>query len=184
MKTATLISYRVALVLCFITALDDLVSLVQPSLLASNPAIESARTWIGLGMSIYCLIALNRVLVTTFPVPRATIYVSVLIFLNIFGIALLEFGAPLSLSTVSLVALGLVRIVFGWELLRWRTPFGILSRVYALAMIVDGITLLSLLLLFFAVYFGAVLEVILGLIFFQVDKITRSPIPPSEVATA
>jgi hypothetical protein len=147
---------------------------------------QALLTIVGLGLVVYVLSSFRRLLSSRFQFHEVDLYISLLIWINI-AISILSllalasdiFEEPMNVfSTISLMAQGIVLIMFATRLLRLPANLYGLLKPYACITIVGGICAIVIFLFWAAIIAGAVTDVILGIIFFRAAE---QPQPEAEV---
>ncbi len=148
--------------------------------------LQAGLSLIGLGLFIYVLLSLRRLLNSRFQFHDADIYITLLIWVEVVLVLLnllslgsdkLEFGLHL-LSTVVLIPLGILIIMFGTRVLRLPQDLFGLKKPFAIAQIVTGIFFITVILFILGIIASAVGDVILGIIFFRAAEEPLSHVVP------
>jgi hypothetical protein len=137
--------------------------------------LQATLSLIGLGLFIYVLLSLRKLFNSRFQFHDADIYVTLLIWVEVVLVLLtllslgsdkMEFGMNI-LSTVVLIPLGILIIMFGTRVLRLSQDLFGLKKPFAIAQIVTGIFFITVILFMLGIIASAVGDVILGIIFFR-----------------
>jgi hypothetical protein len=151
--------------------------------------LQAALSLIGLGLFIYVFSSLRKLLNSRFQFHHADIYITLLIWVEVVLVLLtlfslgsdkLEFGMNI-LSTVVLIPLGILIIMFGTRVLRLSQDLFGLKKPFAIAQIVTGIFFVTVILFVLGIIASAVGDVILGIIFFRAAEEPLSHIEPCPV---
>lgn len=151
-----------------------------------GPGLSQAiLTVVGLGLFLYVIYSLRRLLNGRFKFYDVDIYISFMIWGNIVLaiISLLSLGTDQlesfmeMLTLAALIAFGILSIMFGTRLLRLSGNLYGLLKPFCYTTIMSGICLVTIFLLPVAILAGAVSDVILGVIFFRAAEQT----PPDEI---
>lgn len=151
-----------------------------------GPGLSQAiLTVVGLGLFLYVIYSLRRLLNGRFKFYDVDIYISLMIWGNIVLaiISLLSLGTDQlesfmeMLTLAALIAFGILSIMFGTRLLRLSGNLYGLLKPFCYTTIMSGICLVTVFLLPVAILAGAVSDVILGVIFFRAAEQT----PPDEI---
>ncbi len=151
--------------------------------------LQAGLSLIGLGLFIYVLLSLRRLLNSRFQFHDADIYITLLIWVEVVLVLLnflslgsdkLEFGLHL-LSTVVLIPLGILIIMFGTRVLRLPQDLFGLKKLFAITQIVTGIFFITVILFILGIIASAVGDVILGIIFFRAAEESLSHIEPRPI---
>ena len=138
-------------------------------------AIQVVLTLVSLGLFIRIFWSPKELLNSRFQFHGVDLYISLLIGINI-AISILSFLAMKSnlfewamniLSTMALMAQGIILIMFATRLLRLPENLYGLLKPYSHITIVSGICAITIILFWAAIIAGAVTDVILGIIFFR-----------------
>ena len=146
---------------------------------------QAILTVVGLGLFLYVIYSLRRLLNGRFKFYDVDIYISLMIWGNIVLaiISLLSLGTDQLesfmeiLTVAALIAFGILSIMFGTRLLRLSGNLYGLVKPFCYTTIMSGICLVTIFLLPVAILAGAVSDVILGVIFFRAAEQT----PPDEI---
>jgi len=146
---------------------------------------QAILTVVGLGLFLYVIYSLRKLLNGRFKFHDVDIYISLMIWGNVFlaVLSLLSLGTGqlesfMELLTVAaLIAFGILSIMFGTRLLRLSGNLYGLLKPFCYTTIMSGICLVTVFLLPVAILAGAVSDVILGVIFFRAAEQT----PPDEI---
>lgn len=149
---------------------------------------QAVLTVVGLGLFLYVIHALRRLLNDRFKFHDVDAYISMMIWGNIVLaiLSLLSLGTGqlesfMDLLTVAaLIGFGILSIMFGTRLLRLSGDLYGLLKPFCYVTIGSGICLVTVFLLPVAILAGAVADVILGVIFFRAAEQT----PPDEILRA
>ena len=181
---------------CSITnALIAIPSLAMSWFLETAKGIEprlsqTILTVVGLGLFLYVIYSLRRLLNDRFKFHDVDIYISLMIWGNIVlaAISLLSLGTGKlesfmeTLTVAALIVFGILSIMFATRLLHLSGNLYGLLKPFSYTQIVSGICLVTVFLLPVAILAGAVADVILGVIFFRAaeqtpqDEILSRPI--------
>ena len=151
---------------------------------------QAILTVVGLGLFLYVIYSLRRLLNGRFKFYEVDIYISLMIWGNVVLaiISLLSLGSSelesfMEIVTVAaLIVFGILSIMFATRLLRLAGNLYGLLKAYSYTTILSGIFLVTVFLLPVAILAGAVSDVILGVIFFRAaeqtpqDEILSTPI--------
>lgn len=151
---------------------------------------QAILTVVGLGLFLYVIYSLRRLLNGRFKFHDVDIYISLMIWGNvvlaIIGLLSLgtdKLGSFMEILTVgALIAFGILSIMFATRLLRLSENLYGLLKSFSYTQIVSGICLVTVFLLPVAILTGAIADVILGVIFFRAaeqtpqDEILSTPI--------
>ena len=151
---------------------------------------QAILTVVGLGLFLYVIYSLRRLLNGRFKFHDVDIYISLLIWGNVVLaiLSLLSLGTDKlescmeAVTMAALIVLGLLSIMFATRLLRLAGNLYGLLKAYCYTTILSGIFLVTIFLLPVAILAGAVADVILGVIFFRAaeqtpqDEILSTPI--------
>jgi hypothetical protein len=143
---------------------------------------QAVLTVVGLGLFLYIISSLKRLLNSRFQFHDVDIYISLLIWGNVILVALslLSLGSrglerTMSiLSVMAFIFFGILSIMFATRLLRLSGNLYGLLKPFSYTQIVSGICLITVFLLPVGIIAGAVADVILGVIFFRAAEV-----PPS-----
>jgi hypothetical protein len=136
---------------------------------------QAILTLVSLGLFLYVIIFLKKLLNYRFQFHEVDIYISLLIWGNV----ILEIFSLLSLgsrgfewlmnilSIVSFIVFGILAIIFATRLLRLSGNLYGLLKPFSYTNIVSGICFITVLLAPLGIIAGAVADVILGVIFFR-----------------
>ena len=151
-----------------------------------GPGLSQAiLTVVGLGLFLYVIYSLRRLLNGRFKFHDVDIYISLMIWGNVLlavlsllslGIGKLESFMEF-LTAAALIIFGILSIMFGTRLLRLAGGLYGLLKAYCYTTIMSGIFLVTVFFLPVAILAGAVSDVILGVIFFRAAEQT----PPDEI---
>jgi hypothetical protein len=147
-------------------------------------------TVVGLGLFLYVVSSLKKMLNSRFQFHDVDIYISLMIWGNIVlgTLSLLSLGSGRLeslmeiLTVAALIFFGILSIMFATRLLRISGDLYGLLKAYSYTTIISGICLITVFLLPVAIILGAVADVVLGVIFFRAaeqtspDEIFRMPI--------
>jgi hypothetical protein len=144
---------------------------------------QAILTLVSLGLFLYVIISLRKLLNYRFQFHQADIYISLLIWGNVILTALSllvlgnqEFERFMNvLSIVSLIILGILAIMFATRLQRFPGDLYGLLKPFCYTTIASGICFITVLLAPVGVIVGAVSDVILGIIFFRAAEQPPSP---------
>jgi len=181
---------------CSITnALIAIPSLAMSWFLETAKGIEprlsqTILTVVGLGLFLYVIYSLRRLLNDRFKFHDVDIYISLMIWGNVVlaAISLLSLGTGKlesfmeTLTVAALIVFGILSIMFATRLLHLSGNLYGLLKPFSYTQIVSGICLVTVFLLPVAILAGAVADVILGVIFFRAveqtpqDEILSTPI--------
>ena len=181
---------------CSITnALIAIPSLAMSWFLETAKGIEprlsqTILTVVGLGLFLYVIYSLRRLLNDRFKFHDVDIYISLMIWGNVVlaAISLLSLGTGKlesfmeTLTVAALIVFGILSIMFATKLLHLSGNLYGLLKPFSYTQIVSGICLVTVFLLPVAILAGAVADVILGVIFFRAaeqtpqDEILSRPI--------
>ncbi len=136
---------------------------------------QAILTIVSLGLFLYILSSLRKLLNFRFQFYDVDIYISLLIWGNIILsiISLLSLGsrrielALNILSIISFIAFGILSIMFATRLLRLKSNLYGLLKPFCYASIVGGICFITVLLSPVGIIAGAVSDVVLGVVFFR-----------------
>jgi hypothetical protein len=151
---------------------------------------QAVLTVVGLGLFLYVIYSLRRLLNGRFKFYDVDIYISLMIWGNVFlaTTSLLALGTNKLesfmeiLTVAALIVFGILSIMFATRLLRLAGNLYGLLKAYCYTTIMSGIFLVTVFLLPVAILAGAVADVILGVIFFRAaeqtpqDEILSTPI--------
>jgi hypothetical protein len=152
---------------------------------------QAILTLVSLGLFLYVIISLRKLLNYRFQFHEADIYISLLIWGNVLlaAFSLLALGSQgfewfmNILSIVSFIIFGILAIMFATRLLRLPGNLYGLLKAFCYAQIVSGICFITVFLSPVGIIVGAVADVILGVIFFRaaeqppsMDEILSTPI--------
>lgn len=152
-----------------------------------GPVISQAiLTIVSLGLFLYIISYLRKLLHIRFQFHDVDIFISLLIWgnviLSIFSLLFLESKifewAMNYLSIIAFVALGILSILFGRRLLRLPGSLYGLLKPYCYTTIGSGICFITVFLAPLGLIAGAVTDVILGVIFFRAAE---QPLSPDEI---
>ena len=156
-----------------------------------GPGLSQAiLTVVGLGLFLYVIYSLRKLLNGRFKFHDVDTYISLMIWGNIVlaAISLLSLGTGKLesfmeiLTVAALIVFGILSIMFGTRLLRLSGNFYGLLKPFCYVTIGSGICLVTVFLLPVAITAGAIADVILGVIFFRAaeqtpqDEIFSTPI--------
>ena len=136
---------------------------------------QGILTVVGLGLVVYILSSLRRLLNSRFQFHGVDLYISLLIWMNI-ALSILSLFALESdileramniFSTIALIVQGIILIMFATRLLRLPENLYGLLKPYSYITLTSGICAITILLYWAAIIAGAVADVILGIIFFR-----------------
>jgi hypothetical protein len=144
---------------------------------------QAILTLVSLGLFLYIIISLRKLLNVRFQFHQADIYISLLIWGNVvlsaFSLLALEgqgFESFMNiLSIVSFVIFGILAIMFSTRLLHFPGNLYGLLKPFCYITIASGICFITVLLAPVGVIVGAVADVILGIIFFRAAEQPPSP---------
>ena len=147
--------------------------------------VEAVMLAAGAALTVYLLLTLQRLLHEGYRFTRADPPLRLLIRVNIIaaGVSILGLAIPTlesSLSTFGLVVvviLGILQIFFGIRLLRLSADFQGLWKPYCYLNIVTGVCLAVIVLVPVGMITGAIADVMLGTIFFQVAAALKNAAP-------
>jgi hypothetical protein len=136
---------------------------------------QAILTLVSLGLFLYVIISLRKLLNYRFQFHEIDIYISLLIWGNVVlaAFSLLALGSlgfewfMNILSIVSFIIFGILAIMFATRLLHLPGNLYGLLKPFCYTQIVSGICFITVLLLPVAIIAGAVADVILGVIFFR-----------------
>jgi hypothetical protein len=152
---------------------------------------QAILTLVSLGLFLYIIIFLRKLLNYRFQFHHADIYISLLIWGNMIlaAFSLLALGSQglewfmNILSIVSFIIFGILSIIFATRLLRFPGNLYGLLKPFCYTTIASGICFITIFLAPVGVIVGAVSDVILGIIFFRAAEqppsaaeILRTPI--------
>jgi len=151
---------------------------------------QAILTVVGLGLFLYVIYSLRRLLNGRFKFHEVDIYISLMIWGNVVLaiLSLLSLGTGQLesfmgvLTVAALIAFGILSIMFATRLLRLSRDLYGLLKPFCYAQIASGICLVTVFLLPVAILAGAVGDVILGVVFFRAaeqtpeDEILSTPI--------
>jgi hypothetical protein len=152
---------------------------------------QAILTLVSLGLFLYIIIFLRKLLNYRFQFHHADIYISLLIWGNVIlaAFSLLALGSQglewfmNILSIVSFIIFGILSIIFATRLLRFPGNLYGLLKPFCYTTIASGICFITIFLAPVGVIVGAVSDVILGIIFFRAAEqppsaaeILRTPI--------
>jgi hypothetical protein len=140
-------------------------------------------TAVGLGLFLYVISSLKKLLNSRFRFRDVDIYISLLIWGNVILciVSLLSLGSRriefvLSyLSMIAFIAFGILSIMFATRLLRLSDNLYGLLKPFSYTQIVSGICFITVFLSPVGIVVGAVADVILGVIFFRAADQPPSP---------
>ncbi len=143
---------------------------------------QAMLTIVSLGLFIYIVSSLKKLINSRFQFHDVDIYISLLIWgniaLSIVSLLSLESRkmelAWNILSAISLVAFGILSIMFATRLLRLSGNLYGLLKAFCYTQIVCGICFITVILFPVGVIAGAIADVILGVIFFRAAEQTPS----------
>jgi len=146
---------------------------------------QAILTVVGLGLFLYVIHSLRRLLNDRFKFHDVDIYISLMIWGNVILaiLSLLSLGTGRLesfmeiLTVAALIIFGLLSIMFGTRLLRLSGNLYGLLKPFCYLTIGSGICLVTIFLLPVAITAGAVADVTLGVIFFRAAEQT----PPDEI---
>jgi ABC-type proline/glycine betaine transport system permease subunit len=149
---------------------------------------QAILTVVGLGLFLYVIYSLRRLLNDRFRFHDVDIYIFLMIWGNavlaVIGLLSLGTGKLESLTEVltvgALIAFGILSIMFATRLLRLSGDLYGLLKPFSYTQIVSGICLVTVFLFPVAILAGAVADVILGVIFFRAAEQT----PQDEILSA
>jgi hypothetical protein len=136
---------------------------------------QAILTVVGLGLFLYIISSLKKLLNSRFQFHDVDIYISLLIWGNIVLAILSLFSlesrrldwAMGILSIIAFIAFGILSIMFATRLLRLSGNLYGLLKLFSYTNIVSGICFITVLLAPLGILAGAVADVILGVIFFR-----------------
>jgi hypothetical protein len=151
---------------------------------------QALLTVIGLGLFLYVISSLRKLLNIRFKFHDVDTYISLMIWGNVVlaTLSLLSLGSERLeslmgvLIVIALIFFGILSIMFATRLLRLSGSLYGLLKAYSYTTVVSGICLITVFLLPLAIILGAVADVVLGVIFFRaaeqtpLDEIFRMPI--------
>jgi hypothetical protein len=149
---------------------------------------QAVLTVVGLGLFLYVIYSLRKLLNGRFKFHDVDIYISLMIWGNVVlaVLSLLSLGTGKlesfmeTLTVAALIAFGILSIMFGTRLLRLSGNLYGLLKPFCYVTIGSGICLVTIFLLPVAITLGAIGDVILGVIFFRAAEHT----PPDEILSA
>ena len=149
---------------------------------------QAILTLVSLGLFLYVIISLRKLLNYRFQFREVDIYISLLIWGNVVlaAFSLLALGSigfewfMNILSIVSFIIFGILAIMFATRLLHLPGNLYGLLKPFCYTQIVSGTCFITVLLLPVAIIAGAVADVILGVIFFRAAEQT----PQDEILSA
>ena len=145
---------------------------------------QAILTAVDLGLFLYVISSLKKLLNSRFRFHDVDIYISLLIWGNIVLsiVSLLSLGsrkielAWSILSAIALVAFGILSIMFATRLLRLSGNLYGLLKPFSYTQIVCGICFITVFLFPVGIIAGAIADVILGVIFFRAADQPPSPV--------
>jgi hypothetical protein len=145
-------------------------------------ASQAVLTVVGLGLFLYIISSLKKLLNSRFQFHDVDIYISLLVWGNVIlvAVSLLSLGsrglerAMSILSVMAFIFFGILSIMFATRLLRLSGNLYGLLKPFSYTQIVSGMCLITVFLLPVGIIAGAVADVILGVIFFRAAEV-----PPS-----
>lgn len=136
---------------------------------------QAILTLVSVGLLVYILTSLRKLLNSRFQFHNVDLYISLLIWVNI-ALSILSLLALESsifewvmniFSTMALIVQGIILIMFATRLLRLPENLYGLLKPYSYITIVSGIFAITIILFWAAMIAGAVADAILGIIFFR-----------------
>jgi len=151
---------------------------------------QAVLTVVGLGLFLYVIYSLRRLLNGRFKFHDVDIYISLMIWGNILlaVLSLLSLGTDKlesfmeAVMMAALIVFGILSIMFATRLLRLSNNLYGLLKPFCYLTIGSGICLITVFLLPVAILAGAIADVVLGVTFFRAaeqtppDEILRTPI--------
>jgi len=151
---------------------------------------QALLTVVGLGLFLYVISSLRKLLNIRFKFHDVDSYISLMIWGNVVlaTLSLLSLGSERLeslmgiLIVIALIFFGVLSIMFATRLLRLSSDLYGLLKAYSYTTIISGICLVAVFLLPLAIILGAVADVVLGVIFFRaaeqtpLDEIFKMPI--------
>jgi hypothetical protein len=152
---------------------------------------QAILTLVSLGLFLYVIISLKKLLNYRFQFHDVDIYISLLIWGNVVlaAVSLLSLGsrglewAMSALSLIAFIVFGILSIMLATRLLRLSGNLYGLLKPFCYITIVSGICFITVLLSPIGIIAGAVADVILGIIFFRaaeqpppIEEILSTPI--------
>ena len=147
---------------------------------------QAILTLVSVGLLVYILTSLRKLLNSRFQFHDVDIYISLLIWgnvvlsiLSLFALEseLFEWAMGI-LSTIALIFQGIILIMFATRLLRLPGNLYGLVKPYSYTSIVSGVCAITIILFWAAMIAGAVADAILGIIFFRAAE---QPPPTTEM---
>ena len=146
---------------------------------------QALLTVVGLGLFLYVISSLRKLLNIRFKFHDVDSYISLMIWGNVVlaTLSLLSLGSERLeslmgiLIVIALIFFGVLSIMFATRLLRLSSDLYGLLKAYSYTTIISGICLVTVFLLPLAIILGAVADVVLGVIFFRAAE----QIPPDEI---
>jgi hypothetical protein len=138
-------------------------------------AVEAAMLVVGTALTVYLLVALQRLLHEKYGFHQADLPIRLLIKANVvsaavslLGLAFTQLESALGVfGIIMVVVVGILQIVFGIRLLRLPDTLRGLHRPFCYLNVVTGVCLVAFVLIPLGMVTGAVADVMLGTIFFQ-----------------
>jgi len=146
---------------------------------------QALLTVVGLGLFLYVISSLRKLLNIRFQFHDVDIYISLMIWGNVVlaTLSLLSLGSERLESLMgilivgALIFFGILSVMFATRLLRLSGHLYGLLKAYSYTTIISGICLVTVFLLPLAIILGAVADVVLAVIFFRAAE----QIPPDEI---
>jgi hypothetical protein len=145
---------------------------------------QAILTLVSVGLLVYILTSLRKLLNSRFQFHDVDIYISLLIWgnvvlsiLSLFALESKRFEWAMGiLSTIALIFQGIILIMFATRLLRLPGNLYGLVKPYSYTSIVSGVCAITIILFWAAMIAGAVADAILGIVFFRAAEETQSTI--------
>ena len=147
---------------------------------------QAILTLVSLGLFLYIISSLKKLLNSRFQFHEANIFISLLIWGNavLAAVSLLSLGsggfewAMSALSLIAFIVFGILSITFATRLLRLSSSLYGFLKPFCYITIVSGICFITVFLAPVGIIAGAVTDVILGIIFFRAAD---QPLPIEEI---